>query len=135
MNKLITLWVILCIILVALFFFTDADAYTYEGDIDPKTFFTYQPLLAEQLSEVTALIAVGDENSKPQFAVICVMRVQGGVIILAYAYYDEDSNFRHFMIKGNHYVETPFDRDNPAEAQLEQKLKKILNTLRKVSNV
>jgi hypothetical protein len=137
MKNVVAVWIAFCILVISIMvlFCSDADAYTHDGDINPQHFFTYQPLLVEQLSEVTALMVVGNENSSPRFAVLCVMRVQGGLIILAYAYYDENGDFRHFMIEGNHYAETPFDRTNEAEAQLEQRLKKYLNKFRKVSNV
>lgn len=137
MKNVVVVWVAFCILVISLMVLlcSEADAYTYDGDIKPETFFSYEPLYAEQLSKVTALIVVGKEGAKPQFAVLCVMKMEGGLIILAYAYFDEECNFRHFMINGNHYAETPFDRDDPVEAQLEQKLKKILNKFRQITNV
>jgi hypothetical protein len=108
---------------------TGAFAYTYDGKHDPATFFTYEPLFVEPLSQVTALMVVGKEMADPRYVVVCVMRVPGGLIILAYAYY-EDGNLKHYMMNQETkcYEEHPFDPAVPGEAELEKKLRKLLDT-------
>lgn len=104
-------------------------SYTYEGKIDPNHLFTYEPLYVEQLSPVTALLVVGKEMAEPHYAVVCVMRVPGGLIILAYAYY-EDGKLKHYMMNQETkcYEEHPFDPTAPGEAELEKKLRTLLDT-------
>jgi hypothetical protein len=114
-----------------------ARAYTYDGDFDPVNLFEYDPILVKQLSPNTALIAISAKEKRehqPKYAVVCAMRVPGGLIILAYAYFDDNGNFRHFMLQEGHYAETPLNDDIEDEAQLKKHLKDILNAFRKVSN-
>lgn len=129
------LFIVVFFIAIGMLIVNSVRAYTYDGDIDPKHFFTYQPVLIEQLSSITVLMAVSNKDTIPQHAVICVMRVQGGVVILAYAYYDDKMNLQHFMIDtdAGHYNFQPFDMNNPVEADLHRKITKILNTLHGLS--
>lgn len=118
-------------------FISQAHAYTYDGDFDPQILFTYEPMMVQQLSPITALIAIRAKEKRdcmPQYAVVCAMRVPGGLVILAYAYYDDKGNFRHFILEEGHYKEKPFNKDIEAEAKLEKHLKEILNTFRQVQD-
>jgi hypothetical protein len=123
------LFTILFFIAIAFLVASSARAYTYDGEINPETFFIYEPLFVEPLSEMTALMVVGKEDAVPRYVVLCVMRVPGGLVILAYAYYDADMEFKHFMIdtEKGHYAEHPFDPTIPAEVELHNKLISILN--------
>lgn len=125
MKKILTISLIIAV------WATVAFAYTYEGKHDPNHFFTYDPLFVEQLSPITALLVVGKENATPRYVVVCVMRVPGGLIILAYAYYDADLNLKHYMMNQETkcYEERPFDPNVDGEVKLEKKLRGLLDAV------
>lgn len=111
-------------------------AYTYDGNFDPKNLFSYQPVLVEQLTPITALMVVkANEKVVPQYAIVCALRVTDGVVILAYAYFNDKGEFKHFILKDGHYQDTPLDCTQESQAKLEKRLKKLLNHFRKVTDI
>ena len=115
------MFVILFAIVIGLILVDAVKSYTYDGEIDPNQFFTYTPVSAEPLSHNTALVLVSSEELTPKFAILCLMRIEGGSALLAYAYYDQGFIFRHYMIVAGRYIEKPLD------AETEKNLRKMLN--------
>ena len=122
MRKLILLVIVLSMLC------SNAIAYTFDGDFDPKNIFTYQVVEMESLGGNRVLATLKGNN--PQFIVACLMQTQQGIMILAYAYYDKDMNLRHFMFDGiEHY------KEGIPDATTAESLKQKLNLLHKFKNI
>ena len=98
-------------ILVALLISVNVFAYTFEGDIDPGSFFSFEIVDAVQLNQTIFMISL-KTNTEPRF-IICAVRMVGNISsVLAYAYLDKDNIFKHFIFSGGHYSETMPDNND-----------------------
>ena len=115
----------LVIIAMILFIATLANAYTFDSTIDPGKLFSYEPVGVEQISPVMAIMSLKSETCEPKYVVVCMMQIGNKqVFILAYAYFDKEFNFKHYMFDGtSHYSEKALDP---------QTKKMILGKLRKL---
>jgi len=117
------MFIFICAIVLAVCVFLErAYSYTFDGDFDPKNIFAYQIVEMTPLTPDTVL-ALLKNDTEPKFLIACLLNMRGNVIILAYAYYDAEFNFRHFAVKDGHYAEVLPD------AETVKMLKKKLNAL------
>ncbi len=112
------------LVIVLLLISVNAQAYTFDGDMDPKEVFTYRFNLApEQISPDMFIVCLKDIDKKPDCIVACIMMKQELVLVIAYAYYDDGLNFHHFILRGDHYTEEM--PDVKTRDMLERKLSKM----------
>ena len=103
-------------------------SYTFDGDVDPVQFFSYEAVSIEQTSPQTMIVCIKSNNMNPLFAVMAVVAKDGNAYIIAYAYYDK-MVLRHFILEKSHYFERIPDPDTI------KMLEKKLNRLKGLSKV
>ena len=103
---------------------SNANAYTFDGEFDPKEVFNYQLISApEQVAPDMFILHLKDVYRKP-LCIITVVKIAGGkVLVIAYAYYSADMKLRHFILGKNHYEERMPDIETVII--LEKKLNKL----------
>jgi len=103
------------------------NAYTYESDVDPKQFFNYEVVEAEQIGGLRTILSLrGDVY--PRYVVVLISQTQARqVVILAYCYFKPNGTFVNYAldVKTGVYVETPAGK---SEKMLRMKLIRIYNT-------
>lgn len=125
MKKVIFIFV--CSIIIAVCMFLErANAYTFDGELDPKNIFSYQVVEMESIGG-NRVLATLKNDVEPKFLIACMTNFNGRISILAYAYYDAEFNFRHYLIQGGHYAEILPDETTT------RLLKKKLNLLHGLS--
>ena len=118
-------WVVVVTFILCLFIsLTKAEAYTFDGEIDPIQFFSYEVVKNQQFAPDVFVLSMKSGIVSPMFAINCVRVIKDHVMIFAYAYYDKDNNFRQFILnQSGHYKETIPDEDTTE--MLKFKLKQI----------
>lgn len=109
---------------------SNANAYTFDGEFDPKNIFTYQVMEMESLGGNRVLASLKSET-EPKFVIACLMQAQQGIVILAYAYLGSKNELKHFMFN----METQnYDEMLPDETTTSNLIKR-LKMLHKFSDV
>ena len=103
---------------------SNANAYTFDGEFDPKEVFNYQLIgEPEQVGADMFILHLENAVKKPKYIVTVVRTLQGRVLIIAYAYFDEVMKLRHFILTAGHYKEGMPDIETVI--MLEKKLYKL----------
>jgi len=123
LNLLIVL-VTLIIVIGAMATIAHCQEYTYESDVDPKQFFNYTLIHAEQMGGNRILLTLKGETYPKYVLNLVIVTPQRQVMILAYCYYDKEFNFKNFGLgKKGHYSERKL------KPKVEQSLRLQLNQL------
>ena len=100
------------------------NAYTYESDVDPKQFFNYTLINAEQMGGNRMLLTLKGETYPEYVLNLIIVSSNNKIMIAAYCYYDKEFNFKSFGLdKKGHYNERELRID------VEQSLRKRLDEL------
>ena len=79
--------------------------YSYDGDIDPAQFQSYNKVDAEFMNPMVRIISLSSENLKPKYVVIVVQKIYNTGMIIYYAYYNDNKDLMYFRLnpKTGHY--------------------------------
>jgi|FLOH01.1.fsa_nt_gi hypothetical protein len=112
----------LVLVLIVVLAYTNLFAYTFDGDVDPAQFFSYEVVNVEQIGPQSLILFLKSDNTNPLYAINAVMVKGKQTFIIAYAYYDK-MVLRHFILEKSHYVEKLPDIETTK--MLERKLNKL----------